>query len=307
MKIGISELYTGLDGRDGKWMLKSAQLIEQLGFNSLWMPERMMFFPHYESTHPYAAQGEVEALRWNFDAIVALSAISVVTSHIELGTYVALPGLREPVVTARAVGTLDQISNGRFNFGVGVSWMKEEHAAMGVPWQSRGARVTEYLKAMKHIWTTELSEFHGRFVDFPEAYIGPKPVRKPHPPIVIGGNSPAALKRIVDVGDRWLGYGLTVDEVAEFIQQLHLALTAAGRDPAEVMLSVGLRFAGADGARSTGNVEKSAWTEAQRYVEAVEKLGIEEVVFSTRMPFNGYEGHMRNFAQAMGLECRADA
>src|SRR5271156_3622317 len=93
MKVGISELYTGLDGRDGRWMLDSARLIEDLGFNSLWMPERMMFLPQYESTHPYAAQNEVLALRWNFDAFVALAAISVATRHIRLGTYVALPAL----------------------------------------------------------------------------------------------------------------------------------------------------------------------------------------------------------------------
>jgi probable F420-dependent oxidoreductase len=301
MKIGISELYTGLDGRDGHWMLDSARLIEELGFNSLWMPERMMFFPQYESTHPYSAQGEVLALRWNFDALVALAAISVATRQIRLGTYVALPGLREPIVTARAVGTLDQVSNGRFDFGVGVSWMKEEHVAMRVPWETRGARVTEYLRAMKHIWTTELSEFHGRFVDFPAAYIGPKPVQKPHPPIVIGGNSPAAIQRVVDVGNRWLGYGLSLAEVEQFIVGLHAALRAAGRDPKEVVLSVGRRFADADGPRKSGTVDAAAWDEARRYVEACEELGIQEVVFSTRMPYEGYERHMRNFAEAMGV------
>jgi alkanesulfonate monooxygenase SsuD/methylene tetrahydromethanopterin reductase-like flavin-dependent oxidoreductase (luciferase family) len=162
MKIGISELYTGVDGRDSQWMLDSAQLIEELGFNSLWMGERMTFFPQYESTHPYAAQGDILAMHWLFDALIALSAISVATKCIRLGTYVALLSLREPIVTARAVGTLDQVTNGRFNFGVGVSWMKEEHTAMGVPWETRGARVTEYLKAMKHIWTSEISEFHGK-------------------------------------------------------------------------------------------------------------------------------------------------
>lgn len=301
MKFGISELYTGDDGRDGPWMLRSAQLIEALGFNSLWMPERMMFFPSYDSTHPYAAQGEVLALRWNFDALVALAAIGTATKRLRLGTYVALPGLREPIATARAVGTLDQVINGRFDFGVGVSWMKDEHKAMGVPWETRGARVTEYLQAMKHIWTTELSEFHGRFVDFPPAYIGPKPVQKPHPPITVGGNSEGALKRIVAVGDRWLGYGLEPDEVKDFIDRLHRALEAAGRDPSEVMLSVGIRFKGSDGPRATGSVAESDWDQARRYADAVAPFGIEELVLSTRVPVDGYEENMTKVAQALDL------
>jgi probable F420-dependent oxidoreductase len=302
MKIGISELYTGMDGRDRQWMIHSAQLIENLGFNSLWMSGRVLLFPEYDTQHPYAAQNEIESLRWVFDGLVALPAISMVTQRIRLGTYVELLSLREPLITARAVATADQMSGGRFDFGVGVGWLKEEHEAFGVPWETRGARVTEYLQAMKHIWTTELSEFHGRFIDFPTCYIGPKPVQKPHPPICIGGNSPGAMKRLVTLGDRWIGYGLTVPEVAKFVEKLHADLETAGRDPAEVMLSIGIRFAGVDGARKSAKVDHSIWDDTLRYIEGIEKLGLEELVISSRIPLDGYEDNMSIMAERLGVK-----
>ena len=302
MKIGISELYTGIDGRDRQWVIHSAQLIENLGFNSLWMSGRVLLFPEYDVQHPYAAQKEIQSLKWVFDGLVALPALAMVTQRIRLGTYVDLLSLREPLNTARAVATADQMSGGRFDFGVGVGWLKQEHDAFGVSWKTRGARVTEYVRAMKHIWTTEVSEYHGRFVDFPPCYIGPKPVQKPHPPICIGGNSPGAMKRLVSVGDRWIGYGLTVPEVAEFVEKLHAALETAGRDPAEVTLSIGIRFSGADGARKSGKVDHSNWDDALRYIEGVEKLGLEEVVLSSRMPFDGYDDHMSIMAERLGVK-----
>ena len=138
------------------------------------------------------------------DPFVALTAAAAVTSRLVLGTGIALLPQRDVIHTAKQVASLDLVSDGRFAFGVGVGWNREEMRNHGTDPATRGALMDEQLAALKQIWTTEQAEYHGEHVDFDPIYLWPKPVQQPHPPIYLGGESPAALRRLATYGDAWL-------------------------------------------------------------------------------------------------------
>ncbi|GAA1019505.1 LLM class F420-dependent oxidoreductase [Acrocarpospora pleiomorpha] len=295
MKIGISEWYPGAGSRAGRWSIESAQLIEELGFHSVWLPEHVVFMPRYTSRYPYEQAGavEVNATRGVHDPLVLAGAIAAATLRLRIGTYVMVVPQRNPVVTARQIATVDQLSGGRFNFGVGVGWSAEEYAVLDVPFERRGARMDEYLRAMKATWSDdELTEFHGEFVDFPPLYAFPKPIQRPHPPIIVGGNSPATLRRIVELGDGWAGYSQSYDDIARFTEELENALTAAGRSRAEVSLRVGRR--------AKGKTEQD-WEDDATYIRRCADLGLDEVVVSPRIGDDAYEHDMTRYAEIVGL------
>lgn len=301
MRVGISELFTGEGGRQRGFLLGAATLIEELGFHALWYPEHVVFFPEYTSQYPYGTAGrtEVERLRGVYDPFTALAAVAAVTTEIRLGTYVCVLAQRNPVVTARDIATVDQLSEGRFDFGVGVGWSAEEFAALGVPFERRGARTDEYLAAMRVLWSDEeVTGFDGEFVSFEPLLAYPKPTQRPHPPIVVGGNSEATIRRIVQHGQGWAGYNLTHDEIGRFIERLSRALDAAGRSIDEIQLRVG---------RRATDRTPEAWEDDARYIEACEPLGLHEVVVSPRPLTEGYETTLRRYADAIGLEPRRPA
>lgn len=295
MKVGISELFTGQDGRDAAFLRNTAVLLEDLGFHSIWYPEHVVFFPEYKSKYLYGSLGsnEVNALRGVYDPFVALAAIATATTKVRLGTYVCVVGQREPISLARDVAAVDCLSDGRFDFGIGVGWLEAEYEALGVPFARRGARTDEYLAAMKCLWSDDdLSSFEGEFVSFEPLFAFPKPIQRPHPPIVVGGNSPATIRRIVEHGNGWAGYNLEIPEVESFIEQLDAALTKAGRSMDEIELRVGRR--------AHGKTEAD-WEEDARYVAACEPLGLHEVVVSPRFDTDGYEQNARRYAEILGL------
>lgn len=298
MRVGISELFTGDPGRQRSFLIESSQLIEELGFHAIWFPEHVVFFPSYDSQYPYGNMGqtEVEKLTGVLDPFTALAAIGAVTSDVRLGTYVCVMAQRNPIVMARDIATVDVISGGRFDFGVGVGWSAEEYEALGVPFERRGARTDDYLAAMKVLWSDDhVTEYHGEFYDFEPLIAYPKPLQRPHPPITVGGNSAATIRRIVEHGQGWAGYNLDLDEVARFIERLDTALDAAGRSLDEIQLRVG---------RRAKDKTEEAWEEDAAYIRGCERLGLHEVVVSPRMPDDGYESMMRRYAEIVGLEPR---
>jgi probable F420-dependent oxidoreductase len=298
MRIGISELFTGDPGRQRSFLIEASQLIEELGFHAIWFPEHVVFFPSYDSQYPYGnmGQAEVEKLTGVLDPFTALAAIGAVTSEVRLGTYVCVLAQRNPVIMARDIATVDVISNGRFDFGVGVGWSAEEYEALGVPFERRGARTDDYLAAMKVLWSDEhVTEYRGEFYEFEPLIAYPKPIQRPHPPITVGGNSAATIRRIVEHGQGWAGYNLELDEVARFIERLDTALDKAGRSLDEIQLRVGRR--------AKAKTEE-AWEEDAAYIQGCERLGLHEVVVSPRMPDDGYESMMRRYAEIVGLEPR---
>ena len=294
MRIGMSEVFTGEQGRDRVFVRDAAQVLEGLGYNSIWFPEHVVFFESYRDGYPYGEQGgqEVQRVRGVYDPFNLVAAVAMVTERVRLGTYVCVVAQRHPIFLARDVANVDSLSGGRFDFGVGVGWSTQEYEALGVPFERRGARTDEALVAMKRLWADGVSEHAGEFYRFQPLLAYPKPVQRPHPPIVVGGNSEATIRRIVAHGDGWAGYNLTLDEVARFIDRLGAALEAAGRSLDEVTLRVGRRAKGPT---------EADWEEDARYIEGCEELGLHEVVVSPRFPVEGYERSARRYAEIVGV------
>ena len=213
---------------------------EQRGFHSLWLGEHVVVFDDYASPYPYAEDARVPMPRDSglLELFVTLGYLAAVTTRIRLGTGICLVPQRNPVYTAKEVATLDYLSGGRVEFGVGVGWLKEEFDALGVPFARRGARAREYLEVMRRLWCDPVAEFSGAFYQLPACRQQPQPIQQPHPPIHFGGESEAALKRVADLGQGWFGFNRTVDEAAGDIRRLGALLTDRGRSLDDVEVSV---------------------------------------------------------------------
>jgi len=173
-----------------------ARAIEERGFQSLTIAEHTHIPASRETAYPPG--GELPSIYYRtLDPFVTLAAAAAVTSTIELVTGIALLIQRDPIITAKEAASIDLISNGRFVFGVGAGWNLEEMRNHGTDPRTRGALLDERIEAIKALWTTEPAEYHGKYVDFDPFYIRPKPIQKPHPPIFIGGDSDATVKRVI--------------------------------------------------------------------------------------------------------------
>lgn len=239
MKIGVLPPM-GTPIATGPYITTVARTIEDLGFHSAWVPEHVVLFDQYASKYPYSADGRltVPAGRGIIDPFVALTYMAAVTSRIRLGTGICLVPQRNPVYTAKEVASLDWLSGGRFDFGVGIGWLREEFDALQVPWARRGERTREYLHLMQRIWSEDLAEFHGDTYDLQPVRQDPKPIQSPHPPIHFGGESDAALKRVADMGQGWYGFNLAPDAATERIGDLITLLEERGRTRASVEVSI---------------------------------------------------------------------
>ncbi|MGH7052541.1 MAG: LLM class F420-dependent oxidoreductase, partial [Stellaceae bacterium] len=183
-----------------------ARALEERGFESVWAPEHS-HIPTSRRT-PFPSGGELprkycEAM----DPFVSLTAAAMATKTLKVGTGVCLVQQRDPIQTAKLVASIDQVSGGRFLFGVGGGWNAEEMKDHGTEFTTRFKLMRERIEAMKEIWTKEKAEYHGAMVDFPEMWAWPKPVQKPHPPILVGGAFPQAARRAIRYGDGWCPIG----------------------------------------------------------------------------------------------------
>jgi probable F420-dependent oxidoreductase len=194
---------------------------ERLGFESVWMPEHLVF-PTAMAGSPYPGQEHppVPPTTPVFDAFGWLCFLAGKTERIRLGTNVYLLGLRHPFVAARAIQTLDVVSNGRAEVGIGAGWLREEWTAAGLDPATRGRRLDEALGVVKRLWTEPVVEHHGEFYDFGPVAFEPKPVQNPWPRIHVGGESDAALRRAARHGDGWLGLGHTPGSLAAPLARL---------------------------------------------------------------------------------------
>ena len=222
MKFGIATFITD----EGIRPAALGRALEERGFSSLFLAEHS-HIPASRET-PYPGGGELPRRYYRtLDPFVALSAVAAVTSQLVLGTGIALLPQRDVIHTANEVASLDVVSDGRVAFGVGVGWNREEMRNHGTDPATRGALMDEQLAALKQIWTQEHAEFHGKHVDFDPILLWPKPVQQPYPPIYLGGESPAALRRLATYGDAWLPRAHTPP--AE-IQRVRGWLSEQGRD-----------------------------------------------------------------------------
>ena len=216
-----------------------ARKAEDLGFESLWCSDHPIMPVHTKTPFPYSPDGIIpESFSHYVDPYVALGRASAVTKTIKLGTSITLVPERNPLLLAKEIATLDLFSGGRFLFGVGAGWLREETEIMGGDFDHRWTQIREAVLAMKELWTKEEAEFHGRYYDFPPIRSYPKPVQKPHPPVILGGRAKNVLKRVVTWGDGWIPSGITPEEVKESRAILDNLAAEAGRDPKSITISV---------------------------------------------------------------------
>jgi probable F420-dependent oxidoreductase len=214
--------------------------IEDRGFESIWLPEHVVLFDDYGSSYPYSADGRlpIGGDAGMLEPLNALTFLAAVTDRVRLGTGICLVPQRNPVYTAKAVTDLDSLSGGRVEFGVGIGWLREEFEAVGMPFEKRGARTDEHLAVMKTLWCDDVSEFHGELYDLDPCRMYPKPVQSPHPPIHIGGESDAALRRVARLGQGWFTFNRLPEDLPEALDRLGAALADQGRSRDDVTLSV---------------------------------------------------------------------
>jgi probable F420-dependent oxidoreductase len=240
MKIGL--LTAGLGKAANPRILRAiAEHAERLGFGTLWAPEHVVLFDRYtESKYPYSQDGAFAApstIDW-MDPFVALTYVAARTSKIRLATGICLVPEHNPLVLAKVIASLDYLSGGRFALGVGIGWSAEEFKALGVPFERRAQRTREYIAAMRTLWSDESASFHGDFVNFDAARSFPKPVQGGKVPIIFGGESTPALKRVAEYGTGWFGFNLTPAESAVKVEQLKGLMRERGRALSEVEIII---------------------------------------------------------------------
>jgi probable F420-dependent oxidoreductase len=272
MKIGIP-----LFALRHTQMAAVAQRAEALGFESVWIPEHLVFPVRLTTPYPYSEDGEAPFTTDTpiLDPLLLLTHIAASTSRIRLGTNIFVLPLRHPLVTARLAMSLDVLSGGRLSLGVGAGWLEEEFRAVGVVFATRGSRLRECVLALRALWTQPEPEFHGRFFDFGPLKFEPKPVQKPLP-IIFGGESAAALRRAAAVGDGWYGVAHDPKSAGEHVAKLRALRAEAGRAGEPFEITVGHRGAPLDAenlrAYADAGVDRVSVLPWSRGREAIEKL-----------------------------------
>jgi probable F420-dependent oxidoreductase len=263
-----------------------AGTVEALGYDGFWVGDHVVI-PRAIDHHDHQAQvgGGVafddKTAHPVFDPILTLTHIGALVPRIRLGLSVLVLPYRHPVVAAKMLASLDVLSGGRLTVGVGSGWMREEFEVLAVPFEGRGRRTDEYLQVMVELWTQEHPTFNGDLCSIPDVAFLPKPVQVPHPPIWVGGNSTAALRRVVRHGQGWMPNFLTPEELAPKIDQLKRMMEAAGRHE-ELTIALGCRIASDAVPNGQLSPEPHAMVEdVRRYA----RLGVHELLLmSGRAP-----------------------
>ena len=235
MHFGVSMFHTDYSIPAGEL----ARALEARGFESMWAPEHS----HIPSTRktPPASGGELEKRYYDvMDPFVTLTAAAMATKTLKVGTGVCLVIQRDTIQTAKLVATIDHVSGGRFLFGVGGGWNQDEIEDHGTVFKTRFKKMREQIEAMKEIWTKSEPEYHGDIVDFPKMRTWPKPVQKPHPPVIVGGAFPHSARRAARYGDGWMPNASRARyaDVTEFLPQFRRMAAEAGRDAASIPVTI---------------------------------------------------------------------
>ena len=243
MRLGLHAL--GIGTGAGRDVIDAvAVTAEAQGFSTLWSGEHVVMVDESSSRYPYSADGQIAvppAADWN-DPMIGLSFAAAATTRIGIATGVLLLPEHNPVLVAKQAATLDVLAGGRLTLGVGVGWSRDEFEALGVPFARRAARTAEYVAAMRALWREDVASFDGEFVRFTSVRSNPKPPRDRRVPVVVGGNTDAALRRVAAWGDGWYGFDLDgVAEVADRLAVLRAACQEVGRDVAQLHCAVALR------------------------------------------------------------------
>jgi probable F420-dependent oxidoreductase len=231
MKIGLSNFPTDTSIR----AVPLARAAEERGFESLFVVEHT-HIPASRRT-PYPMGGDLPSIYWeSYEPFTFLAQAAAVTERLKVGTGICLVPEHHPLALAKRVASLDSLSNGRFLFGIGAGWNAEELENHGVAFEDRWKVLREHILAMKACWTDKAAEYHGTYVDFDPVWVEPKPVSRPHPPILIGASSKWAIERIVEYADGWLP--IMMPDFDERLAQLRQLCEAHDRDPASIDITV---------------------------------------------------------------------
>ena len=283
-----------------------AQAAEELGYDSVWISDHVVVPQEINSAYPYSTDGRfaIRATQPYLEPLSALGFLAGVTRRVRLGVAVLVMPYRHPLLTAKMVTTLDNLSGGRIDLGIGAGWMREEFEALGLAakvYDHRGSATDEQLRILKTVWTQDVAGFEGRFYRFSPVGAHPQPVQKPHPPIWVGGHTPAALRRTGRFGDGWLPIGgrppadLPPREVAQCMATIRSEAERAGRDPSKIRLQFNCQvdFDATDGRPFGGSPDVIA-EQFRSYADAGADSFL--VSFGRRSP-SDYQRCLRQFAE----------
>ena len=237
MRFGVALPQFGARARDPAvrdHIRNVAVAADQLGFHVVWTAEHLIFPAAIDTPYPYGGRAPFDVTDPILDVASTLAYVAALTTRVRLGTSVVVLPYHHPIGLAKALASVDVLSGGRLLLGVAGGWLREEFAMLGVPYHERGARTDEYLALIKALWTQQRVTFHGRFFTLDDAAFFPKPVQRPHPPIWVGGDSPAALRRVARLGDGWMAVPRDLAHLEAGIATIRRAAEAAGRDPAAI-------------------------------------------------------------------------
>ena len=215
-----------------------AQKAEEVGFHSIWAVEHAVVPLEYASTYPYDDGGRLfkgASQLAHSDPLIWLAFAAAATTKIRLATGILILPQRNPLIAAKEIASLDRLSNGRLDLGIGVGWLREEFEALGVPFEARGARTDEYLRALNVLWSETEAEFHGNFVDFAPVYCQPKPTQQPIP-ILVGGHSDRAAQRAGELGDVFFPAERPIETLVSLHSLARQHAEKSGRDPSKIEL-----------------------------------------------------------------------
>jgi probable F420-dependent oxidoreductase len=236
MKIGLIPCNVGVTGIDQ--MVFMATTAEKIGLESLWTFEHAIVPVDYQSQYPYSADGKMGVTpETNFvDPLIALATIAAHTEKLRLGTGVNILPQANPLMLAKQAASLDFVSNGRLMLGLGIGWLKEEFAALGVPFERRGVRFADYVEGMRKVWSGEVVEHESEFLHWTNFKSYPRPIQDPLP-LVIGGSKKNALKRVARYGQGWYAPAIGAEMLGGMIAELDEVCAAEGRNRAEIEIT----------------------------------------------------------------------
>ena len=287
MRIGFFAPHVG-PGSSRDAIARACDVADELGADTLWSVDHIAFPYGFRAVYPYATHEFGESpdkpLEW-WDCLSVLTFLAARTERVKIGTGVLVLPYRHPVATAKAIATIDVLSGGRVLFGVGVGWLFDEFAALELkPFEDRGAVTDEQLQIFKALWTQDRPRFDGRFYRFPEISVTPLPAQRPHPPILVGGNSKPALRRTVAYGDGWHALMLLPGEMAEHKARLQAMAAEAGRTddiPMSILVATHLtKDASAYGGLDDAHRRQSMTGTVEQVVDqlvAYRDAGVEEI------------------------------
>lgn len=241
MRLGVSLPTVGPMGRR-RYVVEVAEAADRLGFDSLWVSSHVALPKERHSTCLYPRAKTADAYNWGvawLEPVAVMGLVAGVTERITVGTHILALPYRNPVILATELATLDQLSLGRVTLGVGIGWMEEEFATVGVPRSERGVRTNEYIDVMRTLWAGDRpTSFHGRFVHFDDMWLAARPHTPGGPPIYVGGNTEPALRRVGRYGQGWLAHELYPEEIPPAREILARYADEAGRDPDSIEMTV---------------------------------------------------------------------